>query len=194
LGDGTAFTAATWVSTLDSNTTGAPLFSRVYPSLHGSLSGTLTFQASASDSDFAGPLRWQRPSRSHGSPWMLGAVDTAVGAIGSEYVPEPSISEVAFGSINRAARLLLTGAGLSSPSSLDFTLSRFIQTVHSAPYTASLSVAKATGILNGTCTEKGSGASKLHGVFFQKTNVAEGLVERAQGVGSFTLLQQPAAQ
>lgn len=169
LADGSSFTASTGLSAARQ----LPLFVSLEKGA-GSLSGWLTLDETAPDSDLTGPmLRWFKPARSAASHYPLGWPEgLTLSLVGARYsVPAaesvlPDLSEVA----GANAELTFIDGGLARPVAKDLNISREnrVRLLPEGAADHTLKLATRTGFFSGQVTLPDGSTPTYRGVILQK--------------------------
>ena len=201
LGDGTGFTAGSWVNAnynwnnlnhpYADATQSFPIYSKVYSAPSGRVSGNFIFEDEPGVSDFDGEFNWTKPAQTSTKALFNRGFEVAVTAIGSSYTPFDSpdyILDLNAGANNALITLRL--GNLSAPLSKGLTLGTApLNTVVAAlPGTdaIAMSFTQAKGSFSGTFVANPLKPSKtaFGGVVFQKQNL---------GIGTFLGTSQAGA-
>jgi uncharacterized protein YkwD len=181
LADGTAISAASWVS----RDGVMPIYAALYSSL-GSISGSLRFRET-SDTDLDGSLTWHKPERST-SPRYPWAFTEEHAIVGSRY-DAPASGERVIGLPAQAgnASVVLRDGDLDSTLTQSVTVTGANAVKLLAPalpgFTAAITMSK--GCFSGTFRDPVDGATRrFHGVFLQKQDAGFGYFLGAERSGA----------
>jgi hypothetical protein len=206
LGDGTAFTAGSWVDNsyasnwyysgytyFDAQT--FPVFANVYSSPAGYIDGTMTFEDNVGVSDFDGSLSWHKPAQSTAQIYSEG-FDISTTMLGSAYVAPTN--DFLLDLENGNALITLTGGNLATQLQNSITIPATPVTsavlVSGSSDSLTMSSTPSTGAFSGKFTPPGAtAATSFSGVYFQKQNLGLGVFTGANQSGNVNITPQTPA-
>ena len=209
LGDGTAFTAGSWIDQDYSENGGSyyyygyeyynygpqtfPVFANVYTSPAGYIDGTMTFEDNVNVSDFDGSLSWYKPAQTTAQSYSEGFT-LSLTMLGSAY-GAPTTNDYIVDTTTGVALLTLSGGNLVSQLQNSLTLLPAPQTgitaVTGSSDSLSVTSVLTTGAFTGSFKAPGATTTTpFSGVYFQKQNLGLGVFSGSSQTGNVNISPQ----